>query len=125
MEGLDGKRDHSTRFHTLLYFSCFHLTATMYIHPITTEQTMALRHAVLWPEKDISYVCLPEDAQGFHFGAFLPEFDQPACILSLFVERPPAADGAMIYEGHENNAVRFRKFACDPAYRGRTYNLVS
>lgn len=102
----------------------FHLTATVYIHPITTEQTMTLRHAVLWPDKDISYVCLPEDAQGSHFGAFLPEFDQPACIISLFVERQPAADDVMVYNDHENKAVRFRKFACDPAYQGRTYNSI-
>lgn len=41
------------------------------IQQIAGNQTQDLRHKVLWPHKDPSFVILPEDASGYHFGAFL------------------------------------------------------
>ncbi|KAI1480509.1 hypothetical protein F4774DRAFT_378735 [Daldinia eschscholtzii] len=41
------------------------------IRPISAEETYALRQAVLWPNKPLSYVQLPDDLVGQHFGAFV------------------------------------------------------
>jgi GNAT superfamily N-acetyltransferase len=73
------------------------------IQPIAPAQTYALRHAVLWPDKPLAYVQLPEDADGLHFGAFVE--GTLVAVISLFV----GADGV----------ARFRKFATDPAWQGR------
>lgn len=96
----------------------------MRIQTITSEDTIALRHVVLWPEKDIAYVCLPEDDQGRHFGAFVAEKDTPICIISLFIEPLPAVDHSPIDDAYQK-AVRFRKFACDPAYQQRMCTPLS
>lgn len=73
------------------------------IQPIEAAQTYALRHAVLWPDKPLSYVQLPEDAAGQHFGAFAA--GALVAVISLFV----GADGE----------ARFRKFATEPSWQGR------
>ena len=73
------------------------------IQPIAPAATYALRHAVLWPEKPLAYVQLPDDAAGQHFGAFVG--GALVAVISLFV----GADGV----------ARFRKFATDPAWQGR------
>lgn len=76
---------------------------TLLIQPIDAAQTHALRHAVLWPEKPLAYVQLPDDAAGQHFGAFAE--GALVAVISLFV----GADGV----------ARFRKFATAPAWQGR------
>ncbi|KAJ7065829.1 hypothetical protein C8F01DRAFT_752889 [Mycena amicta] len=131
------------------------LALTISCRPITAAQTISLRHSVLWPDKDVEYVLLPEDANGRHYGAFICEssasapaaghtHDQdhhpdPLAVISLFAEECPTptptptpidkdamerVDDAP--PGLENNeetrrsmAIRFRKFACEPAYQGR------
>ena len=75
----------------------------MTIEPIAAAQTYALRHAVLWPDKPLAYVQLPEDAAGQHFGAFAD--GELVAVISLFV----GADGV----------ARFRKFATEAAWQGR------
>lgn len=77
--------------------------AEIVIQPIDAAQTYALRHAVLWPDKPLAYVQLPDDAAGQHFGTFAA--GTLVAVISLFVE----ADGV----------ARFRKFATDPAWQGR------
>ncbi|WP_421830453.1 GNAT family N-acetyltransferase [Larkinella sp.] len=69
----------------------------MTIRQIKPEQTHALRHAVLWPDKPFDYVMLEEDAEGLHFGAFR-DADLVA-VISLF---------------EESGVARFRKFATRP-----------
>ena len=84
----------------------------MLIRPISSEQTYALRHAVLWPDKPIDFVKVDNDHEGYHFGAFLPITEQPepavgddpVAVISLFVTGPVA---------------RFRKFATHPDWQGR------
>jgi hypothetical protein len=73
------------------------------IQHIEPAQTYALRHAVLWPDKPLAYVQLPDDAAGHHFGAFAQ--GALVAVISLFV----GTDGV----------ARFRKFATDPAWQGR------
>ena len=68
------------------------------IQLISPEQTYALRHAVLWPDKPLDYVKVDNDAEGHHYGAFLN--DELVAVISLFVTGPEA---------------RFRKFATKPA----------
>lgn len=67
------------------------------IQLISPEQTYALRHSVLWPDKPLYYVKVDNDAEGHHYGAFLN--DELVAVISLFVTGPEA---------------RFRKFATKP-----------
>lgn len=110
------------------------------IDKITMEETIPLRHSVLWPNMPPSHVCLPEDATGIHYGAFLPLRDTPVAVISLFLEDPPLLrDGhdteinlksensnSTITSGDEDGyrpvqkrAVRFRKFACEHEFQGK------
>ena len=43
------------------------------IRPIKAQETIELRHQVMWPDLPKEAVVLPEDAEGLHFGAFLGE----------------------------------------------------
>ena len=58
---------------------------------------------MLWPDKPLAYVQLPDDAAGQHFGAFVA--GALVAVISLF----SGADGV----------ARFRKFATEPAWQGR------
>jgi GNAT superfamily N-acetyltransferase len=70
------------------------------IRLIAPEQTYELRHNVLWPDKPLDYVRIENDAEGYHYGAFLN--DELVAVISLFV----------------NGAVgRFRKLATHPDYQ--------
>lgn len=75
------------------------------IRSITPEQTYPLRHTVLWPDKPFEYVKVENDADGYHFGAFLN--DNLVAVISLYVDSQIA------------NPVRgrFRKFAAHPDYQ--------
>ena len=96
---------------------------------ISSQDTIELRHSVLWPDMPTEHVILPEDAHGMHYGAFLPHVNQPVAVISLFLapipigvltkrqERPNSTYPPMATE----NAVRFRKFACYPQYQGRGF----
>ncbi|QKG52026.1 GNAT family N-acetyltransferase [Hymenobacter sp. BRD67] len=80
-----------------------HLEASSYsIISLEPTQTYALRQAVLWPDKPLTYVQLPDDAAGQHFGALVG--GELRAVISLFVAGAEA---------------RFRKFATDPAWQGR------
>ncbi|KAI1400000.1 GCN5-like N-acetyltransferase [Hypoxylon fuscum] len=85
------------------------------IRPISAAETYALRHAVLWPNKPISYVQLPDDlaAGSQHFGAFVSTNSdnnnrskpyELVGIISLFID---------------GGEARFRKFATSPAWQGK------
>lgn len=76
---------------------------TTIIEAIAPAQTYALRHAVLWPDKPLAYVQLPDDAAGLHYGALVG--GEVRAVISLFI----GPDGV----------ARFRKFATDPAWQGR------
>ncbi|KAL0960539.1 hypothetical protein HGRIS_005577 [Hohenbuehelia grisea] len=87
---------------------------------IEPNQTIALRHAVLWPDYPLSQVILSEDAEGWHFGAFIPLEEEAVAVISLFAENCPIDDtGTSDNEASTpHKAVRFRKFACSPSYQG-------
>ncbi|MEH6514757.1 MAG: GNAT family N-acetyltransferase [Maribacter arcticus] len=71
---------------------------------ITSEETLSIRHKVMWPNKPIDYVQLPNDAEGKHFGYF--KNDELISVISLFVE---------------NNEAQFRKFATLKEYQGKGF----
>ncbi|KAG6831449.1 hypothetical protein H0H87_005121 [Tephrocybe sp. NHM501043] len=64
----------------------------------------------------VSYVCLPEDDHGLHLGGFLS--DELVAIISFFLE-PLPINTASINARDTHRQVRFRKFACNPAFQGR------
>lgn len=82
--------------------------ANLTLKPIAAEDTLALRHSVLWPDKPFDYVRLPDDEDGFHLGGFVD--GELVSVISLFVT-----------EGDETTPrmARFRKFATAPAHQGR------
>ncbi|KAM5541144.1 hypothetical protein V8D89_005073 [Ganoderma adspersum] len=84
---------------------------------IFADQTVPLRHSVLWPDHPVSHVLLPEDDSGKHYGAFLEGVSEPVAVISVFDEAlpQPTADGDVGFVP----ALRFRKFACDPAHQGK------
>lgn len=71
------------------------------IRPITSQQTYPLRHQVLWPDKPLEFVKVPEDDTGFHFGYFVEK--ELVSVISLFI--------------NEQKTARFRKFATHPDFQ--------
>ncbi|KAF8802197.1 hypothetical protein BYT27DRAFT_7197281 [Phlegmacium glaucopus] len=117
------------------------LGSTVRIDIITTEETIPLRHSVLWPNMPPSHVYLPEDTTGIHYGAFLPLRETPVAVISLFLEDPPSLgpghcdpvmdlkpptlkltnedeDGGRL-PTQQQRAMRFRKFACEHEFQGK------
>ncbi len=74
------------------------------IKQINASETLLIRHQVMWPDKPIEYVELPNDENGRHFGLFVN--GEITSILSLFVE---------------DNEAQFRKFATVVEFQGLGY----
>ncbi|WP_445490813.1 GNAT family N-acetyltransferase [Niallia sp. 03133] len=66
----------------------------MEIMRINKEQTWELRQKVMWPDKNIDYIKLPDDDQSIHYGLFKGE--KLLSIITLHTEQDEA---------------QFRKFA--------------
>ena len=77
---------------------------TLTIKPITAEDTLPLRHSVLWPDKPFDYVRLPNDGDGYHLGCFVD--DKLVSVISLFID-------------DQTNTARFRKFATHPDFQNQ------
>ncbi|SMC50526.1 GNAT family N-acetyltransferase [Sporomusa malonica] len=76
----------------------------MEIRIIKPEQTWELRQTVMWPDKEIAYVKLPDDPMGIHYGLF--ENGQLISVVSAFA-----------YE----QEIQFRKFATVSNKQGLGY----
>jgi GNAT superfamily N-acetyltransferase len=74
------------------------------IKAISAAETWQLRHKVMWPNKPLEFVILPQDEDGIHYGLF--EKECLVSVISLFV------DGS---EG------QFRKFATAKDFQGKGY----
>lgn len=74
------------------------------IKNIQKEQAWQLRHEVMWPEREPSYVQLADDDEGVHYGLF--EENELISVVSLFVH------------GEE---AQFRKFATKVIVQGKGY----
>ncbi|WP_234387179.1 GNAT family N-acetyltransferase [Aquimarina sp. Aq78] len=77
------------------------------IKQITSSETLPIRHKVMWPNKPIEYVELPNDENARHFGLFVN--GEITSIISLFVE---------------NNEAQFRKFATLIEFQGLGYGTI-
>lgn len=77
------------------------------IKQITPQETISIRHKVMWPNKLIDYVKLPNDYKGRHLGLFIN--DTLISVISLFVE---------------NNEAQFRKFATLKEHQGKGYGTL-
>ena len=75
----------------------------MEIRRIDWQDTIALRHEVLWPDNDPDYCRVEGDESAWHFGAFVPD-EGLVCVASVY----PDGDTA-----------RLRKFATASRYPGR------
>ena len=78
------------------------LEVNMEIKNILWEQTIPLRHRVLWPDKPPEHCYIDGDEDGLHFGAFIDE--TLVCVASIYV--------------HQDSA-RLRKFATDVRYQNQ------
>lgn len=66
------------------------------------QETMSIRHCVLWPEKPAHFCQLPDDEKGLHFGVKIK--GELVCVASLF---------------WVDNSIRLRKFATLPEHQGK------
>lgn len=74
----------------------------MEIKTINWEDTLDLRHQVLWPEKDLRFCKVAGDETAVHFGAYIDNV--LVSVASLFTD---------------SRKVRLRKFATSVAYQGQ------
>jgi len=74
----------------------------MEIRTISWEQTIPLRHSVLWPSKSPEFCHIDGDTEGLHFGVFINEL--LVCVASVYVN---------------HNKARLRKFATDARYQNQ------
>ena len=91
---------------------------TVTFRRITAQETVHLRHTVLWPSYPVSHVLLPEDDVGLHFGAFLTDSEsagEPVSVISFFYEVFPGPLGP----NAAPPAARFRKFSTAPSQQGK------
>ena len=69
---------------------------------VSVDEILHIRHYVLWPDKSLDFVKVPEDESAIHFGLY--DSNQLVSIISLFPE---------------GESVRFRKFATLPEFQGK------
>ncbi|MBC7002195.1 GNAT family N-acetyltransferase [Photobacterium sp. BZF1] len=74
----------------------------MNITEITAEETLPIRHRVLWPNESVEFCRVPDDADGLHYGVY--HDGALVCVASVFVSGEKA---------------RLRKFATQPEYQGQ------
>lgn len=74
----------------------------MTISEVPYQEVLLMRHRVMYPDKDVEYVKLPEDDKGLHIGVY--EDDRLVSVMSVFLH------------GRE---VQFRKLATDRDMQGR------
>lgn len=76
----------------------------MDIRQITHQQTIAVRHQVLWPNKLPTFCYVEGDEQGIHFGAF--KQDHLVCVASIYIDA---------------NSARLRKYATCQQFQGQGF----
>jgi len=79
-------------------------TEEIKIEQIFADETLALRHKVMWPDKPLEYVMLKDDERGIHFG--LKKGSKLITVVSLFIKGKEA---------------QFRKLATLQSEQGKGY----
>lgn len=77
------------------------------IKSITSEETLPVRHEVLWPNKPIDYVRIENDEEGKHYGLYLNNL--LVSVISVFIK-----DGQ----------AQYRKFATLESHQGKGYGSM-
>ncbi|GGB42628.1 N-acetyltransferase [Oceanisphaera marina] len=72
------------------------------IRQIDWQQTIAVRHRVLWPDRPPEFSHIDNDNAGLHFGAFIGPL--LVCVASVFIN---------------DESARLRKYATLPEYQGQ------
>lgn len=84
-----------------------HTNIEYHITRISAKDTLPVRHSVMWPDKPLDFVRLPDDDKGQHYGLF--EGETLVSVVSLFIE---------------GSIAQFRKFATLKAYQGKGYGAL-
>ena len=79
----------------------------MEIITIPYQLTWPIRQAVMWPNKPMAYVILPNDGDGTHFGGYLQ--DRLVAVISVFVQ---------------DQTAQFRKLATVVPEQGKGYGTM-
>ena len=79
-----------------------HINGLWVIRRITAEETLPIRHQVLWPNKTIDECRVEGDETGYHFGVFIGQ--DLVCVASIFID---------------GERARLRKFATIEEYQGK------
>ena len=74
------------------------------IKQVRPEDTWPIRHEVMWPDRPLAYVQLPEDTQGQHYGLLVEQ--KLVSVVSLFVK---------------GRSGQLRKFATLESEQGKGY----
>lgn len=74
------------------------------IERVSLDEVWKMRHEIMWPDKPIEYIQLPDDDQGIHLGLF--DEDQLMSVISLFIEGKEA---------------QFRKFCTKTSVQNKGY----
>ena len=74
----------------------------MNIQSITSDETLDIRHTVLWPDKPLSFCKVEGDETAHHYGAFIDE--ELICVASIYIT---------------NSTARLRKFATLKNFQGK------
>lgn len=74
----------------------------MDIRPLDWQETIPIRHQVLWPHKHPEYTIVKGDADAQHYGIFVD--DNLVCVASLYIA---------------GSTARLRKFACLADFQGQ------
>ncbi|MBS2213740.1 GNAT family N-acetyltransferase [Carboxylicivirga mesophila] len=74
---------------------------------ISADETIAIRHQVMWPDKPVDYVRLPNDEEGKHYGLFID--GEMVSVISLFIT---------------DKQAQFRKFATLQRLQGKGYGTL-
>jgi len=72
------------------------------IRKVSWQQTIPLRHSVLWPRKPPEYCYVEGDQAAMHFGAFIN--NELVCVASVYIK---------------SDKARLRKFATNADYQNQ------
>jgi len=79
----------------------------MLIERISPQETLNVRHLVLWPDKPVEFCQLENDSDGIHYGGFVD--GKLISVASIFIE---------------GDRARLRKFATLSEYQNKGYGTL-
>lgn len=79
----------------------------MQIQEIPIEQVLVIRQEVMWPDKDLDFVKIPDDESAIHLGVLVE--GEIKSVISLF---------------KEHQSIQFRKFATLESEQGKGYGSI-